>query len=68
MGLQSELSIRPLYQGMPHYLDALSIYEGAGFRLFDLTVVSAGRRRPALQELNCFMYRDLTNFADGNSP
>jgi len=56
VGLQSELSVRPLYHGMPHYLEALSIYEAAGFALFDLSVVT---RAPggALQELNCFMTR-----------
>jgi hypothetical protein len=54
LGLQSEISVCPLYYGIPHYLEALSVYEGAGFELFDLTVVdrtSVG----ALRELNCFM-------------
>ena len=60
-GLQSEISASPLYKGMPHYLEALAIYENAGFELFNLTVVS---RTPAglLQELNCFMTRKATRY------
>jgi len=50
----SEVSIVPLYEGMPHYLEALRVYESAGFRLFHLSPVS---RVPGggLQELNCLM-------------
>lgn len=56
VGLQSELSVRPLYRDMPRYLDALSLYEAAGFELSNLATVS---RTPAadLQELNCFMVK-----------
>lgn len=55
-GIQSELSIQPLYKNMPHYLEALQEYEKAGFDLHNLSVVSrtdAG----SLLELNCFMRR-----------
>lgn len=55
-GLQSEISVRPLYHGMPHYLEALAVYEDAGFELFDLTVVTR-TSEGGLQELNCFMKR-----------
>lgn len=54
--LQSELSVVPLYKGMPHYLDALRIYELAGFALHHLSVV-ARSGSGALQELNCLMRR-----------
>lgn len=54
--LQSEISIQPLYEGMPHYLEALRIYEDSGFELHDLTVV-ARNEDGGLQELNCFMVR-----------
>ena len=52
--LQSEISIKPLYEGMPHYLEALSFYEQEGFQLNDLSLVS---RTPEgeIQEMNCFM-------------
>ena len=57
LGLQSELSIRPLYKGMPHYVEALQCYETAGYQLFNLSVVN---RVPTggLLELNCFMERE----------
>ncbi|MHB8423500.1 MAG: FkbM family methyltransferase [Leptospirales bacterium] len=55
-GLQSELSIQPLYKNMPHYLEALSNYEDAGFELFNLSVVSR-LSGGGLIELNCFMKR-----------
>lgn len=56
LGLQSELSVVPLYREMPHYLEALGTYERAGFQLVNLSVVS---RIPdgGLQELNCLMKR-----------
>lgn len=38
--LQSELSVVPLYEGMPHYTDVLMGYETAGFELLDLFVVN----------------------------
>lgn len=56
VGLQSELSVRPIYEGMPHYLDALKTYEAAGFELHNLTIVSRASEG-GLQELNCFMCR-----------
>jgi FkbM family methyltransferase len=55
-GIQSELSIQPLYKGMPHYLEALQTYEAAGFDLFNLSVVNR-IETGGLLELNCFMRR-----------
>lgn len=55
-GLQSELSIQPLYKQMPHYLEALQCYEGADFELFNLSVVNR-IETGGLLELNCFMRR-----------
>lgn len=55
-GLQSELSVVPIYDDMPHYLEALSAYEQAGFTLYDLTVVNR-TEEGGLLELNCFMQR-----------
>lgn len=37
--LQSEVSIVPLYEGMPHYTESLFRYEQMGFELLDLFVV-----------------------------
>ncbi len=54
--LQSELSVVPLYENMPHFLESLATYERAGFELFNLSVVSR-TKDGGLQELNCFMKR-----------
>ena len=57
VALQSELSVKPLYHGMPHYLDALRIYEEAGFSLYHLAVVTR-TEAGEIQELNCLMTKD----------
>jgi FkbM family methyltransferase len=57
-GIQSELSIQPLYKNMPPYLDALEVYEAAGFKLHNLSVVNRVSNG-GLLELNCYMRRDL---------
>jgi FkbM family methyltransferase len=55
-GIQSELSVIPLYDGMPHYTDSLNRYEASGFKLMDLFVVN---RMPnsAILEYDCLMAR-----------
>jgi hypothetical protein len=53
VAMQSEISMKPLYQGMTHYLDALECYEQAGFELVSLSVVT--REGLAIQEMNCLM-------------
>ena len=55
-GLESELSVRPLYEGMKDYVQALSTYQAAGFILSHVSVVSRGAGGE-LMELNCFMRR-----------
>lgn len=55
-GIQSELSIQPLYKNMPHYLEVLEVYEAAGFDLYNLSVVNR-IDNGGLLELNCFMRR-----------
>ena len=54
LGLQSELSVQPLYKGMPHYVESLQTYESAGFELYNLSVVNR-IETGGLLELNCFM-------------
>jgi len=56
VALQSELSITPLYASMPHYTDALSLYERHGFELVTLSLVSR-TSAGTLEELNCLMQR-----------
>ncbi len=52
--LLSELSIAPIYANMPHYLEALKVYEDAGFALTGLYPIS---RKPDLSliEMDCMM-------------
>jgi FkbM family methyltransferase len=57
-GIQSELSVQPLYKDMPHYLEVLEEYETAGFHLFNLSVVNR-IDTGGLLELNCLMRRSF---------
>lgn len=57
LGIQSEVSVEPIYVGMPHYLDAIRCYEGYGFRLVGLTEASRHPSRNTIMEMNCFMMR-----------
>jgi FkbM family methyltransferase len=56
MGIQSEISVIPLYVGMPHYTESLAQYEQLGFELMDLFVVS---RAPdgRVVEYDCVMVK-----------
>ncbi|WP_371345967.1 FkbM family methyltransferase [Ancylobacter sp. IITR112] len=54
-GLQSELSVFPLYKNMPDYRESLDVYESAGFALYNLSVVNRTDIN-SLLELNCFMH------------
>jgi FkbM family methyltransferase len=54
--IQSELSVKPYYKGMPSYIETLSNYEAKGFKLFNM-VVEARDDTDAIMELNCVMTR-----------
>ena len=43
IGIQSELSVTPLYEEMPHFTESLRYYESFGFSLMDLFVASRTR-------------------------
>jgi len=55
-GLLSELSVLPLYQGMPPYKEALTIYENAGFTIRSLSIVARNWHKEVV-ELNAIMQR-----------
>lgn len=57
LGLQSEVSVKPVYQGMPHYLDSIRTYESHGFELHGLAEVFRHPQRNNLIEMNCVMMR-----------
>jgi FkbM family methyltransferase len=56
VGLQSEVSVQSIYEGMPHYLESLQLYESLGFHLIDLFPVSWGVYRNVI-EYDCLMAR-----------
>ena len=56
VGLQSEISVVPMYAGMPHYLESLHEYEKHGYVLHHLAVVNRTSSQDLL-ELNCYMRR-----------
>ncbi len=63
-GLQSEISVTPLYAGMPHYTDALAYYESLGFALMNLLIVNRTVCGSVL-EYDCLMARtDLLDRLD----
>jgi FkbM family methyltransferase len=55
--LQSEVSVQPIYDDMPHYLDSLSYYESLGFQLLDLFTVLRGKKYGNIIEYDCLMAR-----------
>lgn len=57
LGIQSEISAKPIYNGMPHYLDSLRIYEDHGFELFGLAEVARSPQQNNIIEMNCIMMR-----------
>jgi hypothetical protein len=56
VGLQSEISVEPIYARMPHYLESLREYEKQGYVLHHLVVVNRTDTQDLL-ELNCYMRR-----------
>lgn len=57
VGLQSEVSLIPIYEGMPRMSDSLSAYEAAGFEVAGLYPVSRDRATARVIEYDCTMVR-----------
>jgi FkbM family methyltransferase len=57
VALQSEISVAPLYEGMPDYIESLSTFRKAGFELTGLYPVSRDPDSLLLIELDCVMRR-----------
>jgi hypothetical protein len=57
VGIQSELSILPLYDQMPSYLDTLPRYHALGFDIVGFFDVLRDRRTLNLVECDCVMVR-----------
>lgn len=56
IGLQSEISVTPIYRNMTHYTKALDYYESLGFSLMNLFVVNRTSHTSIL-EYDCIMVR-----------
>lgn len=57
-GIQSELSIVPLYEGSPNYIEAIKFYNNKGFNLTALVPNNQGHF-PRLLEIDCIMYNPV---------
>lgn len=56
VGLQSELSLRRIYENSPIYYEAIEFYRTSGFQISALVPNNAGHF-PNLVEIDCIMYR-----------
>ncbi len=57
MALQSELVIQPDYIGAPLYLEALTLYQGYGFRPVSLIEAARDLHSGIITEVNCVLVR-----------
>lgn len=55
MGMQSEVSMVPIYEGMPRFAEQLGIYEAAGFETTGLFQVSRDKRTLRVIEFDLVM-------------
>jgi hypothetical protein len=55
IGVQTELSVIPLYEGSTHYLKMLAFLEAQGFAIMELRTIAF--RKGAIAELDCFAAR-----------
>ena len=58
VGMQSEVSQVPLYDGMPHMTEQLATYEAAGFGLTGMFPVILDRPTMRVIEFDAIMVRD----------
>ena len=60
VGLQSELSLIPIYKGMPGFVDAIETYRRHDFEVTHIHPVSRDSSRLVLLEVDCVMSRRPT--------
>lgn len=58
LGLLSEVSVQPIYDSMPHYLESLQFYESLGFKIVDLFSVTRDLEGKVI-EYDSLMVRSL---------
>jgi hypothetical protein len=57
IGLQSEVSTAPIYEGMPHLSEAITLFESRGFSLTTLLPVNRDEATSRVIEFDCVMVR-----------
>ena len=57
VGMQSELALMEIYEGMPRLPDALGVYEDAGFQIAAMYPVSRQSKTARVLEFDCVMVR-----------
>jgi FkbM family methyltransferase len=57
VGLQSEVALMQLYEGMPRMAEALAVYEGAGFEVSGMYPVNREENSGRVLEFDCLMVR-----------
>jgi FkbM family methyltransferase len=55
VAMQSEISVVPIYEGMPHLTDSISFFEEAGFAIAGMYPVSTEKHSLRLIEFDCLM-------------
>jgi FkbM family methyltransferase len=60
VGIQSEISTKPIYKDMPGYLRSLTEFDRRGFEVTGLYPVTRAKESLALIELDCVMRRRTT--------
>lgn len=59
MAVQSELSVLPLYEQMPNYLEALSLYKEYGFEVTGLYPISRDKNNLVVMEFDGFLIKKI---------
>lgn len=67
VGIQSELSLIPLYEGIPDYLEALSFYRDLGFQPTGVFPVEFERQTGHILELDVILTRRVAQVVDPTS-
>jgi FkbM family methyltransferase len=60
LALQSEMSVVPIYQGMPHLTESISFFEQAGFDIAGMYPVSTEKSALRTVEFDCLMVKSST--------
>ena len=63
LGMQSEISLKAIYEGMPDYLTALAEFRNLGFEITGFYPISRDKKTLAVIEYDCILIRSTNNEA-----